>query len=153
MRVEISPARKRFIYRKGRLVKVPTDPISLLFSPILSFGAKLRLFGGLLMSRRPRDGECTIDDFAARRLGREAADTLVSAAISGILAGDTRELSLPACFPTIGEFDRHAISPIFHGIRKAFGGKKDKSKPKRRWRGPDPPRRTPRSSTSSAPPS
>jgi oxygen-dependent protoporphyrinogen oxidase len=38
-------------------------------------------------------------DFVARRIGAEAASVLVDAMVSGIYAGDVRNLSLPATFP------------------------------------------------------
>jgi len=126
----------RFIYRHGRLHVVPTNPISLLTSQLLSFGAKLRLFRGLLWSSRPQAAEETIEQVVTRRLGAEVADTMVSAAVNGILAGDISKLSLPAVAPTIARFDGEMRSPIGYGLSKAFGGRKNKKpKHKRKWRG------------------
>ncbi|MEE9296274.1 MAG: protoporphyrinogen oxidase [Phycisphaerae bacterium] len=131
-------ARARFIYRKKRLMAVPTNPASLLFSPLLSLGAKCRMILGLLASRRPSSPEWSIEDFAVRRLGREVSDTMVSAVISGIIAGDIRKLSLNACYPSIARFDGHARSPVAYGLSRALqkmlpGNKGEKRR--RRWRG------------------
>ena len=137
-RVEVVTASKeaksRYIYRKGRLIKVPTDPVSLLASPLLSFRAKCRLLRGVFGSGRSSDADYTIEDFAVRRLGQEVSDTLVSAAIAGILAGDIRKLSLRACFPSIWSFDRRARSPFGYALGAPFRKKKG-GKHRRRWRG------------------
>ncbi len=125
-------ARARYIYRRGRLHKVPTNPVSLATTGLLSPGARLRLISGLLYSPRG-EGEETIEQVATRRFGKEVADTMVSAVIAGIFAGDIRNLSLKGCFPTVHGVDAEARSLIGYGIRKAFSGKKGRRK--RRWRG------------------
>ncbi|UCG33321.1 MAG: protoporphyrinogen oxidase [Phycisphaerales bacterium] len=127
-------ARARYIYRNGRLIRVPTNPAALVSSPLLSFEAKCRLLRGVLASRRGSDADYTIEDFAVRRLGQEVSDTLVSAAIAGILAGDIRKLSLRACFPSIWSFDRRARSPLAYALGTPFRKKKG-GKRSRRWRG------------------
>ena len=129
-------ARSRYLYRRGRLLRVPTNPLSFAASPLLSLGAKCRLLFGLLASRRPAQEDCTIEDFAVRRLGKQASDTLVSALIAGIFAGDIGELSLKACFPSLWRFDRLARSPLAYGLAaglRRMGHRGDK--PRRRWRG------------------
>jgi oxygen-dependent protoporphyrinogen oxidase len=44
-------------------------------------------------------------DFAARRIGRGAAETFVDPVVSGIFGGVARQLSLPACFPVMREME------------------------------------------------
>lgn len=129
-------ASKRFIYHRGRLFNVPTNPIALLTTGLLSFGARLRLIRGLFFSAPAGPIEESIAQAATRRFGKEVADTMISAAISGILAGDISKLSLAACFPGVGHVDAEAISLIGYGLKKALGKKgKKKDKHKRRWRG------------------
>ncbi len=128
-------AHKRYLYRHNRIIAVPTNPVSMALTPLLSVSGKARTLAGLAFSRGPR-GECTLNDFASRRLGQEFSDTVFSAIISGILAGDIDKLSLNACFPTIAACDREMGSPLFYGLRKALAAMKNKNnKPKRRWRG------------------
>ena len=91
-------ARRRFIVRHGRLCEAPTSPRTLLTSPVLSWAAKVRVAGEPFAARRVKDDE-SIHEFAARHIGREAAEVLVGAMVSGIFAGDARVLSLAACFP------------------------------------------------------
>jgi oxygen-dependent protoporphyrinogen oxidase len=125
-------ARARYIYHHGRLHKVPTNPVSLATTGLLSLWARLRLISGLLYSRQAK-GEETIEQVVTRRFGKEMADTIVSAVIAGIFAGDIRKLSLKGCFPTVHGVDAEARSLIGYGIRMALGGKKERRK--RRWRG------------------
>jgi len=132
--VSASPAaRRRYIYRGGRLQTVPSNPLTLLTTGLLSVGGKCRLLSGLLWSRRAEGVEETIEQAAVRRFGREAADRIVSATIAGIFAGDIRKLSLSACFPSVGRVDAEARSLIGFGLRAAF--RKKGSGHRRRWRG------------------
>jgi oxygen-dependent protoporphyrinogen oxidase len=71
---------------------------------------------------RPRHDE-TVHAFAARRIGREAADVLVQAMVSGVFAGDARRLSLRATFPKMFEMERSHGS-LFRALiaRRKAGG-------------------------------
>lgn len=130
-------ARGRFIYRRGRLIAVPSNPLAFFASDILSLRGKCRALAGLFASRRGGDREYTLEEFAVRRFGREAAETLVSAVISGILAGDISRLSLEACFPAIRRFDRGHISPLGYELSRQFRKRRgpDGKPRQRRWRG------------------
>jgi oxygen-dependent protoporphyrinogen oxidase len=109
-------AKQRFIFRRGALHAVPTSPPRLVRTPLLSAGGKLRLLRGLLWSRPAAGEDATISEAASRRLGVEVADTFVSSIVAGVFGGDSRRLSLSACFPTIGTFDAEARSPLFGGV-------------------------------------
>ena len=96
----------RYVYSREKLVRAPMGPASLVTTPLLSLRAKLRLLGEPFVGR-PRDGaEPSIETFVTRRLGREIHDTLVSAFVSGIYAGDTSKLSAEAVFPQLVEMER-----------------------------------------------
>ena len=97
-------ARRRFIFRDGKLRLLPGSPGAFLTSDALSFGAKLRIAREPFAAARP-DRDETIHAFASRRLGREAADMLVDPMVSGIFAGDARQLSLRAAFPKMWELE------------------------------------------------
>ena len=111
-------ASRRFIWLGGRLRRVPAGPPSLLTSDILSPFGKLRLLlEPFIAPARPTpstraEAEETVFEFAARRIGREAAENLVDAAVSGISAGDSRELAVEAAFPTLTEMEREHGSLI-----------------------------------------
>jgi oxygen-dependent protoporphyrinogen oxidase len=93
-------ARRRYIYRRGRLHEVPASPAGFLRSSLLSWRGKLRVLGEPLAAEQPAADE-TIHQFAARRLGKEAADALVDPMVSGVFGGDAAQLSLRACFPVV----------------------------------------------------
>jgi oxygen-dependent protoporphyrinogen oxidase len=97
-------ARRRYIYRGARLHEVPTGPIAFLRSGLLSPGGKLRIAREPWAAKAPADDE-TIHAFATRRIGREAADALVDPMVSGVFAGNARELSLRACFAKMAEME------------------------------------------------
>jgi len=99
-------AAERFIFRAGKLHRVPLSPLSFLSSGILPLGGKLRLFCEPLIRRRAETGDESVFDFAARRIGRPAASTLIDAMVSGIHAGDARRLSLEATFPKMARMER-----------------------------------------------
>ena len=97
-------ARRRFIFRDGRLHVLPGGPAAFLRSGLLSWRGKLRIAGEPFAASRPA-GDETIHAFAARRIGREAAEVLVGSMVSGVFAGDARALSLRACFPTMWQME------------------------------------------------
>jgi len=92
-------AESRFVFRRGRLRSVPTAPLPFLRSGILSPWGKLRLLGEPFARGSRGGGDESVHDFAARRIGREAASVLVDAMVSGVYAGNARRLSLAATFP------------------------------------------------------
>src|SRR3954469_6636765 len=90
-------AARRFIYTRGRLYALPSSPPALLRSGLLSWSGKLRLLREPFV-RRPAlpDDDETIAAFGARRLGDEAARTLLSTFVIGVFAGAADQLSLAA---------------------------------------------------------
>jgi oxygen-dependent protoporphyrinogen oxidase len=105
--VDASPAAKRrFVVRGGRLRRAPDSPPTLLTSDALSVGGRLRVLAEALVPARRDDAEETVDAFARRRLGAEAAEVLVDPMIAGITAGDSRTLSLDAAFPMMRALER-----------------------------------------------
>jgi protoporphyrinogen/coproporphyrinogen III oxidase len=100
-------ARRRFIFRKGLLHEVPVSPLGIVRSRLLTPRGKLRLALEPFAARRQDDDE-SIHRFAERRIGSEAATVLVGSMVSGIFAGDSRALSLRACFPRMRQLeDQH----------------------------------------------
>jgi oxygen-dependent protoporphyrinogen oxidase len=105
---EASPAAKqRWIWRGGALHALPRGPGDLLRTGLLSWRGKLALLGEpFRRARRPSEhGDESIHDFAARRLGPEVADALVGPFVTGIFAGDARQVSLAAGFPKLAALE------------------------------------------------
>lgn len=97
-------ATDRFIVRAGRLRRVPLSPPAFLTSDVLPLPARMRVLAEVLGRRRP-DGDESVFDFARRRIGIGAAEVLVDAMVTGVYAGDSRQLSLAATFPRMAEME------------------------------------------------
>ena len=97
-------ARRRFIYRQGRLHERPGGPLGCAVCRLRSRAGRIRVLGEPFAARRP-EGDETIHAFASRRIGREAADVLIDSMVSGVFGGNARELSLRACFPKMWEME------------------------------------------------
>ncbi|MGM0669867.1 MAG: protoporphyrinogen oxidase, partial [Gemmatimonadota bacterium] len=98
-------AAKRFLYRDGRLHLLPAGPLGFLKSPVLSLPGRFRVFGEPFARSRPMGVDETIFDFASRRIGEEAASVLIDAMVSGVFAGNVRELSLASSFPRMAAME------------------------------------------------
>jgi len=101
-----SMSEKRWIVRNGKRRLMPTHPLRFLFGDMLSLAGRLR--AGMEWSRPQRTdpSDETVFDFASRRVGREAAEVLVDAMVTGVFAGDSRKLSLRSTFPRMEELER-----------------------------------------------
>ena len=98
-------AARRFLFRNGKLHLLPSGLGEFLLSPVLSLGGRLRVLGEPFAKKHP-GGDETVFDFAARRIGGEAAAVLVDAMVSGVFAGDARQLSLESAFPKMAAMER-----------------------------------------------
>ncbi len=110
-------ARKRYLYRNGRLHLLPTTPGAFMTSSMLSLGGRLRV--AMEPFARPAPGtDETVHDFASRRIGPEAARILVDAMVSGIFAGNTKNLSVASAFPLLTKLEAEYGSLISGMIAK-----------------------------------
>jgi oxygen-dependent protoporphyrinogen oxidase len=100
-----SPAAPRFVDFRGRLHRLPSSPGSFVASALLSPAAKLRLLAEPFQPRGASDEE-SVQNFFARRLGREVADRLVEPFVAGIFAGSAARLEAASAFPTLVRWDR-----------------------------------------------
>jgi oxygen-dependent protoporphyrinogen oxidase len=123
-------ARRRWIYLRGRLHALPSGPGSFVRSELLSWRGKLALLREPL--RPVRDvttaGDQSMWQFAARRLGTEAAHALMAPMVTGVFAADARDVSLAAGFPKLAALDargglvRGMLAQLRAGRRTAAGG-------------------------------
>jgi oxygen-dependent protoporphyrinogen oxidase len=111
-------SRKRYLFLGGRLRRLPAGPLELLRSDLLSWRGKLSLLAERFRPRRTDLGEESVDAFARRRAGSEAAEVLADALVTGIYAGDPHLLSLPAAFPRLAALEAEHGS-IMKGMAKA----------------------------------
>ncbi len=119
-------ARKTFILVNGRLVPlpdglmfmVPTKLLPTIFTPLFSWGTKLKMAGELLSRRRPAGGDESAADFVARHYGDEMVDRLADPLLSGVYGGDADSLSVRAVLPRFVEMEAKYGS-LSRGMLKA----------------------------------
>ncbi|MGE4606123.1 MAG: protoporphyrinogen oxidase [Myxococcota bacterium] len=109
----------RWIQRGGRLHRFPSSVVGFLRSDLLSARGKLRMLAEPFQATH--EGEETVDAFASRRLGAEAASVLVDPIVSGIYAADAAQVSLQASLPelaTIASSNRLLLSTFLRSTGK-----------------------------------
>lgn len=98
-------SRRRFIFFKERLEPAPTSPVSFVKSRLLTARGKVRLLCEPFAGGPPEGVDESVHEFAARRIGNEAAAVLIDAMVSGVFAGDATALSLRASLPKMWELE------------------------------------------------
>ena len=118
----------RWLGRRGRLRAVPTRPLPMLMSGLLSLRGKLRLLREpRVASQSSADGGESVAGFCERRLGREAVP-LVQAMIGGVYAGDAQQLEVASALPILTQFEGEQGS-VLRGIRARRQAKKSSAGP------------------------
>jgi len=112
-------AQERRVFVQNQLRKASPSPLHLW--RILGFAGLLRLIIEPFISVRKEEEEESIADFFDRRIGKRARTRLVDAFVGGIYAGDSRQLSMNACFPKIVEAVRKEGS-LFKALKKKSAG-------------------------------
>lgn len=121
-------SKTRFIVRNGELKKIKQNPISFLFSDVLSWKGKKKLFSEPIRKSLNSDADESIGSFLERRIGKEAVKYLADPFFSGIYAGDIYSLSKNKLIGKLADFEQDYGS-IVKGFLKS---RKEKSsfKPK-----------------------
>jgi len=104
--VPASPAsRLRFLWHRERLEPVPGSLAGFVRTPLLSARGKARLLAEPFVRRGDPTHE-SVAEFAARRFGAEVVLRLVGPALTGIYAGDERQLGAMAVLGAVAEAER-----------------------------------------------
>jgi oxygen-dependent protoporphyrinogen oxidase len=119
-------AKQRYIVRDGRLVAMPTSPLSFVGTPLFSLRAKLRLLGEPWRRRSAPEAEETVADFVVRRLGPEFLDYAINPFVAGVYAGNPRLLAVRHAFPKLHALEQEHGSLIRGALarRNTSGGPK-----------------------------
>lgn len=125
MRTASSHAQRRYIVRGGKALAAPLSPLSALRTPLLSFGAKLRVLGEAFVARRTVDGDESVADFVRRRLGAEPLTWGVDPFVSGVYAGDPEQLSVRHAFPRLAALEREHGSLLRGAIAKSRAARRE----------------------------
>ncbi|MEW6209013.1 MAG: protoporphyrinogen oxidase [Acidobacteriota bacterium] len=125
--IEGDPKAPAYIYFNGELHAVPMSAGAFLKSRLLSARGKLRLIREFFVPPRKEDSEESVFAFAERRIGREGAERMISAFVSGVYAGDAKKLSVQAAFPKMVNLET-GYGGLFRGMfAKAKEAKKNKN--------------------------
>jgi oxygen-dependent protoporphyrinogen oxidase len=85
---------------------ISTDPWELARWGGMSWSAKLRAGGDLVLPRGRVEGDESLGDVLRRRIGSGATDALVAPLLGGLFAGDVDRLSVRATFPELAAWER-----------------------------------------------
>ncbi len=125
--IEAAPqAQRRFVVREGRLVALPSSPMTFLASPILSWRAKARLLREPFLPRGT-DPDETLAQFVRRRLGDEMLREFVDPFVSGVYAGDAARLILRHAMPRLHRLEQ-AHGSLIRGAIRVRGGTEPKGR-------------------------
>lgn len=97
-------ANKRYLYADKQLQCLPQGMISLLFSPLMR-----GILPTLWKEWCQAPGKCedeSIYDFFARRFSAKIAEQFIDPMVSGIYAGDIRQLSMRSCFSHLHHWEQ-----------------------------------------------
>lgn len=111
--------KNRYLFLGNGLKMLPNSFGSFLRSDLMSWRGKLSLVMERFRKKNLVDTDESIDAFARRRAGSEAADLLADAMVTGIYAGDPQLLSISATFPRVAELEKQHGSVIKGFVRSA----------------------------------
>jgi oxygen-dependent protoporphyrinogen oxidase len=98
--------KRRFVYLRGALRPLPSNPPALLKTDLLGAMAKLRLAREPFVPKGDPDRDESVLAFLERRFGAEAARAVGAPAVIGIYAGDAANLSLKSALPRLWELEQ-----------------------------------------------
>jgi oxygen-dependent protoporphyrinogen oxidase len=109
--------RRRYILARGALRRFPDSPMTFATSDLLSVSARARMLLEPMIPAGPAGVDETVQHFAVRRLGQEAADLLVDPVLTGIYAGDPTRMSVRATLPQLAALEDEKQSLLMAFIR------------------------------------
>lgn len=99
-------AKKRYIVRNGQLCAAPMSLVDFIKTDLLSASAKIRLLKEPFIAGNTDERE-SVAGFIRRRLGLEVLDYAVNPFVSGIYAGDPKQLSMQHTFSSLYELEKN----------------------------------------------
>lgn len=121
----------RFVFKEGRLRKVPMGPLDLLRTDCLTAGEKMRLVGGLFAAHPPPTRDLSLGEYFRPRLGDGLVDTLLRPFVAGVYAADADQLSFETALPRLFEpATRHPR--LISAIREMMANRRRRGRGKRR---------------------
>ncbi|EES11038.1 hypothetical protein BDA96_06G143400 [Sorghum bicolor] len=132
---------KRYIVKDGAPALIPSDPISLMKSSVLSTKSKIALFFEPFLYKKANTrnpGKVSdehlsesVGSFFERHFGREVVDYLIDPFVAGTSAGDPESLSICHAFPALWNLERKYGSVVVGAILSKLTAKGDPVKTRR----------------------
>ncbi|CAD6263244.1 unnamed protein product [Miscanthus lutarioriparius] len=126
---------KRYIVKDGAPALIPSDPISLMKSSVLSTKSKIELFFEPFLYKKANTRNSgkvsdehlseSVGSFFERHFGREVVDYLIDPFVAGTSAGDPESLSIRHAFPALWNLERKYGSVIVGAILSKLTAKGD----------------------------
>jgi len=118
---------ERFIWKEGRLRRVPTGPPQFVTSDVLTLAEKVRLVRGLFARQEPLETDAELGRYFRELLGDAAVESLLKPFFAGIYAADADHVSFEATFNKLYESTRrhHSLIGAIRGMRA--GAKKPRT--------------------------
>lgn len=124
-----SAANARYILKKNKLIALKNSP-AILFTPLLSLPAKVRLFKEVFIAPSPvRE---TAAEFISRRFGKEVLDYLINPFLAGTFGAKPEHIAADEAFRTLTQWEKehgsvikgawHALRQRKRAAKKAHGG-------------------------------
>jgi len=127
---------KRYIVRDGRPLLLPSDPLGLIGTQLLSAQSKFQIMLEPFLWKRKPDPlkesaekillpqDESVGDFVTRHFGREVVDYLVDPFVAGTSGSDPDSLSVRHTFPDLFNLEESYGSLFLGGLKSAFKKKK-----------------------------
>ena len=116
--------KNRFVYQNGKITKIPMSIYEFIFSPLLSFGSKCRLFIEPFISKHTKN--TNVFNFVNNRFGKEFHDNIIEPFLTGVYAGDTTKMSAKHSLKLFWNLEQ-SYGSVFKGFVKSNKNKKIKS--------------------------
>jgi oxygen-dependent protoporphyrinogen oxidase len=92
-------SKRRYVQLNGQLQQVPTGPLGLIRTPLLTSQDKYSLIKGIFKKKISTDR--SIHEYVSQRFSVNIAERLVDPFISGVYAGDIKRLHMASAFPKL----------------------------------------------------
>ncbi len=133
-------ARKyRYVHWRDTIQVLPNSLFSFLNSPLLSWRSKWRLLTEKYRHSVATSNDESVYEFAVRRTNKEIADLFADLMVTGIHAGDPKQLSVKAAFPRLYRWEKD-FGSVMRGMnmnrqlrRKEARRQQTKLEPVRMW--------------------
>ena len=115
-------AKNRYIVWKNKLQPIPSNPLQLFGTALLTPLGKLRLLAERFVPAGRNTENENLYEFGKRRFGVQAAETLFDVMAKGVFGGDPKALGVTSAFPRLLQLERQHGSLIKGMMAKRKAG-------------------------------